>query len=165
MPKMTTLEELMVEDLKDLLDAENQLSRALPKMAKASTEPKLQEAFDSHLQETEGHVERLERIFQMLGKSPKGKVCQGMKGLLEEGSQMLKGAEKGATRDAAMISAAQRVEHYEMAGYGTVAAYARLLRQGEAASLLEQTLDEEKAADDKLGEIAISVNERAKVAA
>lgn len=162
---VTNIEELFADELKDLYSAENQLTKALPKMAKASTSTDLRGAFESHLEETEGHIKRLEKAFEILEKSPRGKTCHGMKGLIEEGSEMMKEVEKGATRDAAMISAAQRVEHYEIAGYGTVVAYARLLGQEEIADLLQETLDEEKAADEKLGSIAETVNSDAKMAA
>lgn len=162
---VTNIEELFADELKDLYSAESQLMKALPKMAKASTSTDLRDAFESHLKETEGHIQRLDKAFEILGKSPRGKTCHGMKGLIEEGSEIMKEVGKGATRDAAMISAAQRVEHYEIAGYGTVLAYARLLGQDEIADLLQETLDEEKSADEKLGAIAETVNSDAKVAA
>lgn len=162
---VSNIEELFVEELKDLYSAELQLVRALPRMAKTSSSKELRDAFYSHLKETEGHVQRLEKAFQILERSPRGKSCHGMKGLVEEGAEMMKEVEKGATRDAAMIAAAQRVEHYEIAGYGTVMAYARLLGQDDIADLLEETLSEEKAADEKLGTIAEIVNSDAKMAA
>jgi ferritin-like metal-binding protein YciE len=123
--------------------------------------PDLRQAFQSHLKETEGQIERLDRIFEMLGKSSKGKMCHGMKGVLEEGSEVLDETEKGAVRDAALISAAQRVEHYEMAGYGCVREYARIVGQKEIAPLLDETLKEEEVADKKLGTIAKQVNQAA----
>lgn len=120
--------------MKDLYSAENQIAKALPKMANAATSQELKKAFEKHLRETEGHIERLEQICQILGTNPKGKRCEGMKGVIEEGSSMLKEAEEGGVRDAALISAAQRVEHYEMAAYGTVRAYAtRTVKVRQAA--------------------------------
>jgi ferritin-like metal-binding protein YciE len=160
-----TIEKLFVEDLKDLYSAENQITKALPKMAKASSSQELRAAFEHHLEETRGQIERLDRIFEILEKSPKGKTCNGMKGLLQEGSEMLTEAEKGAVRDAAMVSAAQRVEHYEMAGYGAVRTYAEILGKTDIAQLLQETLQEEKAADKKLTEVAEQVNAKAPRAA
>ena len=156
-----TIEKLFIAELKDLYSADNQITRALPKMVKAATSADLKKAFESHLRETEGQIERLVEICNMLGTNPKGKSCEGMKGVLEEGSSMLHDSAEGDVRDAALISAAQRVEHYEMAAYGTVRAYARLLGQPKVAKLLEETLDEEKAADQKLTSIAQKVNVRA----
>src|SRR5579872_7173131 len=115
---VANLEELLINELKDLYSAEKQITKALPKLAKAAQSPELRAAFESHLQETIGHVERLDEIFETLGKSPRGKVCHGMQGVIEEGSEVLDDTEKGDVRDAALISAAQRVEHYEMAAYG-----------------------------------------------
>jgi ferritin-like metal-binding protein YciE len=157
-----TIEELFVDELKDLYSAEKQITKALPKMAKAANTAELRQAFESHLQETLGQVQRLEQIFEILSKSPRGKTCNGMKGVLEEGAEVLEEADKGAVRDAALISAAQRVEHYEMAGYGTVIAYAKLLGQSEIESLLTETLKEEKAADQKLTGLSKGVNSEAK---
>jgi ferritin-like metal-binding protein YciE len=145
-----SVEKLFEAELKDLYSAENQITKALPKMAKAATSDDLRKAFDSHLKETEGHVQRLEQIFEMLGKNPKGKTCAGMKGVLEEGSEMLEETQHGGIRDIALISAAQRVEHYEMAAYGTVRTYAERLDKPQIVKLLEDTLEEEKAADKKL---------------
>lgn len=156
-----SMEKLFVSELKDLYSAEKQITKALPKMAKAATSEELRKAFESHLKETEGQIQRLDRIFEILGKSATGKSCKGMKGVLEEGSEMLEETEEGDVRDAGMISAAQRVEHYEMAGYGAVRNYAELLGQKEIAELLQQTLDEEGAADKKLTQIAQKVNPRA----
>jgi ferritin-like metal-binding protein YciE len=161
MMSVDTIEKLFIAELKDLYSAENQITRALPKMVKAATSADLKKAFESHLRETEGQIERLVEICNMLGTNPKGKSCEGMKGVLEEGSSMLHDSAEGDVRDAALISAAQRVEHYEMAAYGTVRAYARLLGQPKVAKLLEETLDEEKAADQKLTSIAQKVNVRA----
>jgi ferritin-like metal-binding protein YciE len=161
-----TIEELFVDELKDLYSAEKQITKSLPKLAKAATSPELKDAFESHLKETFGQIERLEKVFEILGKSPRGKTCNGMKGVLEEGAEVLEETEKGSTvRDAALISAAQRVEHYEMAGYGCVREYAKLLGQKEIAQLLDETLTEEKAADSKLGQVAKQVNPAALQAA
>ncbi|HEY0760034.1 MAG TPA: ferritin-like domain-containing protein [Acidisarcina sp.] len=159
---VASIEELFVEELKDLYSAEKQITKALPKMAKATSSPELRTAFETHLEETQGQIQRLEQIFQILEKSPKGKVCNGMKGVLEEGSEVLEETDKGVLRDAALISAAQRVEHYEMAGYGSVREYAKLLGQTEIASLLDATLAEEKATDKKLSVISKQVNTEAK---
>jgi ferritin-like metal-binding protein YciE len=156
-----TMDELLLDELKDLYSAEKQITKALPKMAKAAVSPDLKKAFETHLEETKGHIERLDKIFEVLGKSPKGKVCHGMEGLLEEGSEVLKEADRGGVRDAALISAAQRVEHYEMAGYGSVREYASLLGQKQIASLLDETLEEEKATDEKLTGIAKKINPQA----
>jgi ferritin-like metal-binding protein YciE len=161
-----TIEELFVDELKDLYSAEKQITKSLPKLAKAATSPELRDAFESHLKETFGQIERLDKVFQILGKSPRGKTCNGMKGVLEEGAEVLEETEKGSSvRDAALISAAQRVEHYEMAGYGCVREYAKLLGQKEIAQLLDETLAEEKAADSKLGQVAKQVNPAALEAA
>lgn len=157
-----TIEKLFIEELKDLYSAENQITKALPKMVNAATSKDLKKAFESHLRETEGQIERLVQICNILGTSPKGKSCEGMKGVLEEGSSMLHESAEGNVRDAALISAAQRVEHYEMAAYGTVRSYAEILGQSEAAKLLEQTLEEEKAGDQKLTSIAQTVNVKAR---
>jgi ferritin-like metal-binding protein YciE len=156
-----TINELLLDELKDLYSAEKQITKALPKMAKAAASQDLKSAFENHLEETQGHVERLDKIFENLGKSPRGKTCHGMQGLLEEGSEMISESEKGPVRDAGLISAAQRVEHYEMAGYGSVREFASILGQNEIASLLEETLEEEKAADEKLSGIAKKVNPQA----
>jgi ferritin-like metal-binding protein YciE len=158
---MESMDDLLLDELKDLYSAEKQITKALPKLAKAAASEELKEAFQSHLEETRGHVERLDRIFEMLGKSPRGKMCRGMQGVIEEGSEILEESGKGALRDAALISAAQRVEHYEMAGYGSVREYAKILGQKEIASLLEETLEEEKAADKKLNGISRKINPQA----
>src|SRR5829696_9130150 len=143
---LDSLENLFLEELKDVYNAEKQLVRALPRMAKAAESPELQQAFTKHLRETEGHVQRLERIFRSLGETPRGKKCKGMEGLVEEGKEILE--EDGASEviDAALISAAQRVEHYEIAAYGCLSTYAQLLGFNAAAQLLEQNLNEEEAA-------------------
>jgi ferritin-like metal-binding protein YciE len=158
---VNTIQKLMTDELKDLYSAESQITKALPKLAKASSSQDLKTAFESHLEETRTQIERLEKIFKILEMSPKGKTCEGMKGVLKEGSEVLEETEAGAVRDAAMISAAQRVEHYEMAGYGAVRTYAQLLGQDKIVSLLQETLEEEKSADSKLTKIAKSVNSEA----
>jgi ferritin-like metal-binding protein YciE len=152
--KLGSLQELYVEELKDLYSAENQLLQALPKMAKAASSSDLRTAFEDHLEQTRDQVERLEKIFKKLDASPKGKKCKAMEGLIEESNELLTDEAEPAVLDAALIAAAQRVEHYEMAGYGSVRTFARLLRDQEAADLLQETLDEEEAADKKLTELA-----------
>jgi ferritin-like metal-binding protein YciE len=156
-----SIEKLFIAELKDLYSAENQITKALPKMVKAATSSDLKKAFENHLRETEGQIERLVQICNILGTSPKGKSCEGMKGVLDEGSSMLHESAEGDVRDSALISAAQRVEHYKMAAYGTVRTYAQILGQAEAAKLLEETLEEEKAAEQKLTSIAQKVNGKA----
>jgi ferritin-like metal-binding protein YciE len=157
-----TLEELLVDELKDLYSAEKQIIRALPKIIKAVSTPELQEGLANHLEETKGQVTRLEKIGELLGKKMSGKTCAGMKGVLEEGSEILEDTEKGLVRDAALISACQRVEHYEMAGYGSAREFARLLGQKEVAALLDETLAEEKNADKTLTGASKQVNAQAK---
>jgi ferritin-like metal-binding protein YciE len=147
---MSALRETFLDELADVFDAEKQLLKALPKMAKAAQNQELREAFESHLEETQGHVERLEQVFEIFGEPAKGKKCKAMQGLVEEGSELIE-EEEG---DAALICAAQKVEHYEIASYGTLATWARLLQQEDAADLLEETLEEEKAADEKLTGLA-----------
>jgi ferritin-like metal-binding protein YciE len=156
-----TLEELFIDELKDLYSAEKQIVRSLPKMAKAATTTELQEALQSHLEETKGQVERLEQIGEIVGKKLTGKTCNGMKGVLEEGSEVLEEVEDGSVLDAAIIGASQRVEHYEMAGYSAVRDFAKLLGLDEVVDLLEQTLAEEKAASQKLTAISKGVNSEA----
>jgi len=152
------LRHLYVEELKDLYSAENQLVKALPKMAKASTSPDLWAGFEKHLEQTKEHVARLEEIFNGLGESPKGKKCKGMEGLIKEGAEMIKEDPAPEELDAGLISAAQRVEHYEIAGYGCVSTYAKLLGETRAVSLLRQTLVDEKDTDEKLTQLAGSIN-------
>jgi ferritin-like metal-binding protein YciE len=159
--KVDNVEKLFVHELQDIYSAEKQITRALPKMAKAATSEDLRTALQTHLKETEGQIERLDKVFEMLGKPSTGKSCQGMKGLLEEGSETLEEIDKGEVRDAAIIAAAQRVEHYEMAAYGTVRTLAEMMGQKEIAQLLQQTLDEEGNADHKLTQIAQKVNRQA----
>jgi len=155
------LKELYVEELRDIYNAENQLVKALPKLAKAADSDELRRGFEEHLEQTRGHVARIEQIFEMLDESPKGKKCAGMEGLVEEGSEVIKEGLEGAVLDAALIGAAQRVEHYEIAAYGTVIAFAQTLGETEHASLLEETLSEEKKTDEKLTELAKQINEQA----
>src|SRR5215210_1440482 len=154
MAHIDSLRTHLVEELADALDAERQLTRALPKMAKAAASAKLKAAFQSHLRETERHVERIKQALQQLGERTSSKTCEGMQGLLEEGETMMSEAPAGALRDAVMITSAQKVEHYEIASYGTARTYAQLLGERTVARLLEQTLKEEKAADVKLTTIA-----------
>ena len=163
--KLDSLRSLWIEEMRDLYNAETQLLKALPKMAKKASTPELKEAFESHLDETQTHVERLDEIFDRLGKKPTGKTCKAMKGLIEEGAEMMMEDGLDSVIDAGIIAAAQRVEHYEIAGYGVVRTFASLLREDEAEELLQETLDEEGAADEKLTEIAESiVNEEAEEA-
>jgi ferritin-like metal-binding protein YciE len=161
--KMQTLEDLYEDLLKDLYSAEKQLVKALPKMAKNAESPDLQKAFEEHLDQTEQHVERIERIFSDLGSSPRGKKCVGMEGLIEEGDELLKEDVDPDVLDAGLIAAAQKVEHYEMAGYGTARAWAQKMGYHDAANLLQQTLEEESMANEKLTELAEShINMEAK---
>ena len=155
--KLDSLHDLLVDELKDLYSAENQLVKALPKMAKAASSPDLRAALNDHLKVTRAQVGRLERVFNQVGASPRGKKCKGMEGLIEEGKEVIKEEGSPAVLDAAIIGAAQRVEHYEMAGYGCVRTYAERLGYTEAARLLQQTLDEEAEADKTLTALAESV--------
>ena len=155
--KLDTLQKLYVDELRDLYNAENQLLKALPKMAKAASSEELKNAFEKHLEQTETHVERLEQVFQELDESPKGKTCRAMKGLIQEGSEILKEEGDPSVLDAGIIVAAQKVEHYEMAGYGSVRTFAELLNQKSAVELLQTTLDEESEANELLNGLAESV--------
>jgi ferritin-like metal-binding protein YciE len=160
--KFDSLDDLLIEQLQDLYDAEQQLTKALPKMAEAATDSQLRAAFSNHLTETQGHVSRLEQVFSLLGKTPESTTCQAMKGLVKEGSEMIDAEGDKNVKDAALIAAAQRVEHYEIAGYGTARTFADKLGHSQVASILQQTLDEEGAADKKLTQIAEqSINWRA----
>lgn len=160
--KVNSLRELYVAELKDAYDAENQIVKALPKMIKATTAPELRSALEAHLEQTRGHVQRLERIFAGLGEPAKAKKCDGLRGILEEGEKTISDGEQGPVLDAGLIAGAQRVEHYEMAAYGSLKTWAGQLGDQEAMSLLEQTLSEEKEADQKLTDIAMqSVNSEA----
>jgi len=155
------LKELYIEELKDLYNAETQLVKALPKLARAASSEELRRGFEDHLEQTKGHVERLQKIFDMLEESPKGKKCKGMEGLIEEGAEVTEEDYEGSLLDAALIGAAQRVEHYEIAGYGTVRSFAETLGESEHVSLLNETLEEEKETDEKLTELATQINAEA----
>jgi ferritin-like metal-binding protein YciE len=156
-----SLRELYVDELRDLYNAETQLVRALPKMAKASSNAELRQGFEEHLRQTSEQVSRLEQIFDMLGEKPTGKKCLGMEGLVKEGAETMQEDYEDAVMDAAIIGAAQRVEHYEIAGYGTVRAFAELMGENEHVSLIEQTLREEKETDNKLSQLAEEINAQA----
>src|ERR1700730_17208182 len=156
--KAETLQDLYLEQLRDLYDAENQLIKALPKMAKAASTPKLRKAFEDHLEQTREQAQRIETIFEGMGEKTKGQKCKAMEGLVKEGSEVIEEDMAEGVKDAALIAAAQRVEHYEIAGYGTVRTFANLLGESEAANLLEKTLEEEKETDEKLTEIAEQIN-------
>jgi ferritin-like metal-binding protein YciE len=162
--KESALKELYLKELRDIYDAEKQITKALPKMMKATSSSRLREAFEHHLQQTNTHVTRLEQIFEELDESPKGESCDGMEGLIEEGSNIIDEDLEGEAKDAGLISAAQRVEHYEMAAYGTVRTYANILGDKKAASLLQETLNEEKETDQKLTTLAESINIKAAAA-
>jgi ferritin-like metal-binding protein YciE len=161
-----TLHDAFIDELRDTYDAERQLLKALPKLAKASSSPELRTAFESHLEETRGQVERLEQVFASLEEKVRGKHCDGVAGIIEEGKRIMEEDFDEATMDACLIAAGQRSEHYEMAAYGTLVAWARAMGHTEAADLLQQTLDEEKAADEKLTALAEGgINQEAAVAA
>ncbi|HJT36101.1 MAG TPA: ferritin-like domain-containing protein [Pirellulales bacterium] len=153
---LETLADLFVDELKDLYSAEKQLVKALPKMAKAASSAKLRKGFEDHLRQTEDHVERLENIFEQMGVKPRGPKCEAMEGLIEEGKRVMKEDAEPAVMDAALIAAAQRVEHYEIAGYGTVRTFARMLGNNEAERLLQRTLEEESQTNEKLTKLAES---------
>jgi ferritin-like metal-binding protein YciE len=162
MANLDSLEALLQDEMKDIYDAEKQLTKALPKLAKKASAPELKEALEAHLEETEQHIERLEQAFEQLGMPARGKKCEGMKHLIDEGNDLISDAEDDAARDAVMIAAAQKVEHYEIASYGTIRTWANLLGKNDVAALFEDTLEEEKEADQKLTTIAESfVNEEA----
>jgi len=151
-----TLHDAFIDELRDTYDAEKQLTKALAKLARAATNPKLREAFETHLQETQGQIERLEQVFESLDEKARGKHCDGIAGIIEEGKSIMEEDFDEVTMDACLIAAGQRAEHYEMAAYGTLVAWAEAMGHSEAAELLQQTLDEEKAADKKLSGIAES---------
>lgn len=161
MSKTTNLEELLVDELKDLYSAETQLTKALPKMAKAATDENLKAGFEKHLEQTREHIARLDRAMELLEASPKGKTCKAMKGLIAEGEEKINEDASDAVKDAALIGAAQKVEHYEIAGYGTVRTYAELLGEEEIVELLQETLDEEAETDRQLTQLASSLNLKA----
>jgi ferritin-like metal-binding protein YciE len=154
MPKMTTLQDLFLEELRDVYDAENQLIKALSKMARAASSDELRKALEDHLEQTRGHAERLEQIFQQLGQKAKSKKCAAMDGLLEESKKLMEMESEDAVLDAALIGAAQKIEHYEMATYGTLRTWANILGHEDAAELLQQNLDEEGETDNLLTDIA-----------
>ena len=149
-----TLHDAFIDELRDAYDAEKQLTKALPKMAKAASSPQLRAAFQAHLEETRGQVERLEEVFESLDEKVSGKHCDGIAGIIEEGKSVMEEDFDDATMDACLIAGGQRAEHYEMAAYGTLVAWARAMGHEEAAVLLQETLDEEKAADEKLSSLA-----------
>jgi ferritin-like metal-binding protein YciE len=161
MTSLHTLKDLLIDELKDLYDAETQLVKALPKMAKAASSDELKAGFSEHLEQTKGHVERLERALEILDASPKGKTCKAMKGLIEEGAEAIETKAPDVIRDANLIGAAQRVEHYEIAAYGTARAFAETLNEGAVASLLQETLREESETDRKLTSLAGTINQDA----
>jgi ferritin-like metal-binding protein YciE len=154
---LQSLEDLFLHDLKDLYNAEQQIIKALPRMAKKASSPELRRAFEQHLKQTEAQVQRLERVFETLDEKAKGKTCKGMQGLIEEGKEMMGEDIEDDVLDAALIAAAQKVEHYEIAAYGTARTYAEMLGNREAARLLQQTLDEEGETDKKLTKLAESI--------
>lgn len=161
MPKISTAKDLLVEELKDLYSAESQLLKALPKMAKAAESEELKNAFTTHLKQTEGQVKRLEKVMKQLDESPKGKKCKAMEGLIEEAKEVLEEDYEPALRDLALIVAAQKVEHYEIAGYGSARTLAELLEEDDVAELLQETLDEEGETDKLLTQIAQTLSPEA----
>jgi ferritin-like metal-binding protein YciE len=162
MPTLDSLSDLLEDEIKDIYDAEKQLTRALPKLAKKAAAQELKDAFEEHLQQTEEHIARLEQVFDQMGMPARGKKCEGMQHLIAEGNDMISEAEDDATRDALLIAAAQKVEHYEIAAYGTLRVWANLLGKSDVAALFDDTLEEEKETDAKLTQIAESfVNQQA----
>ena len=157
MASLESLDDLLQDELRDMYDAEKQLTKALPKMAKNATSEELKQAFEEHLSQTEQHVERLEQAFEQLDIPARSKKCEGMKGLIAEGQEMMSEADDDATRDAVMIASAQKIEHYEIASYGSARTWANQLGKSEVASLLEETLEEEKETDQRLTTIAESM--------
>ena len=152
--RLDTLKKLYIDELRELYNAENQLIKALPKMAKAASSEELQDAFEKHLEQTKTHVDRLEEVFEEIGEKPKGKTCRAMKGLIEEGSEILHEDREESVIDAGIIVAAQKVEHYEIAGYGSVRTFAQLLGKDRSAELLQTTLEEESEANELLNKLA-----------
>lgn len=165
MSEITSLKDLLIEEIKDLYSAEHQLIKALPKMAAAATNADLKAGFTEHLAQTREHATRLEQAAKLLGDSPKGKTCKAMEGLVEEGNEAIEADAPDAVRDANLIGAAQRVEHYEIAAYGTAQAFAEKLGLEEVAQLLQTTLDEESETDEKLSALSDTVNDEAVAAA
>jgi ferritin-like metal-binding protein YciE len=164
MPALETLHDLLIHELRDLFDAENQLVKALPLLAKAARNEDLRNAFDLHLRETKEQVRRLETLFQALGTSPEGKKCKAMKGLVAEARECIEEDADPDVLDASLIVAAQKVEHYEIAGYGSARTFARVLKYDDAARVLEQTLKEESTTDEKLTQLAEKINPKAEAA-
>lgn len=164
MTSLHTLKDLLIDEMHDLYSAETQLLKALPKMAKAAASNELKAGFSEHLEQTKGHVERLERALALLDAPPKGKICKAMKGLIEEGAEAIEAKAPDAIRDANLIGAAQRVEHYEIAAYGTARAFAETLNEDAVAALLQETLNEESETDQKLTALAEIINEEANAA-
>ncbi|MCL4297771.1 MAG: ferritin-like domain-containing protein [Anaerolineae bacterium] len=156
--ELNSLKTLFIDQLKDLKDAENQLTKALPKMAKAASSPELQQAFERHLEQTKGHLERVEQVLTEVSGNNRGKKCKAMEGLIEEGAELMKEKAEPEVMDAGLIAAAQKVEHYEIASYGTARTYANLLGMNQAAKTLQQILDEEGQTDKMLTQIAESIN-------
>ena len=166
MAETGTLHDAFIDELRDAYDAEKQLTKALGKLARAASNPQLRDAFEAHLEETQEHVERLEQVFESLDEKVRGKHCEGIAGIIEEGKSVMEEDFDDTTMDACLIAAGQRAEHYEMAAYGTLVAWAQTMGHTDAARLLQQTLDEEKAADKKLSGLAESgINQRAAEAA
>lgn len=159
--ELNSLKTLFIDQLKDLKDAENQLTKALPKMAKAASSPELQQAFERHLEQTKGHLERVEQVLTEVSGSNRGKKCKAMEGLIEEGAELMQEKAEPEVMDAGLIAAAQKVEHYEIASYGTARTYANLLGMSQAAKTLQQILDEEGQTDKRLTQIAESINVQA----
>ncbi|MBE7549606.1 MAG: ferritin-like domain-containing protein [Anaerolineales bacterium] len=159
--ELNSLKTLFIDQLKDLKDAENQLTKALPKMAKAASSPELQQAFERHLEQTKGHLERVEQVLTEVSGNNRGKKCKAMEGLIEEGAELMKEKAEPEVMDAGLIAAAQKVEHYEIASYGTARTYANLLGMSQAAKTLQQILDEEGQTDKRLTQIAESINVQA----
>jgi len=163
--ELGSLRDLFVEELKDLYSAENQILKALPRMIKKASSRQLKSGFEQHLKETQGHVERLDKIFQELDESPRGKKCKGMEGIIADGKELMSQDAEPQVMDAGLISAAQHMEHYEIAGYGAVRTYADLLGHSNMVDLLQSTLDEEKTTDEKLTQVAGNINVQAQKAA
>lgn len=164
MPALETLHDLFVHELRDLFDAETQLVKSMPLMSKAAKSDELRNAFDLHLRQTKEQVRRLEQVFQALGESPEGKRCKGMAGLIEEAKELIEEEADPDVRDAGLIVAAQKVEHYEIAGYGSVCTFAKVLKYDDALRLLKQTIDEEEKTDKLLTDLAETLNSRAEIA-
>jgi ferritin-like metal-binding protein YciE len=162
MAKVTTMEELFLDEIRDLYDAERQLTKALPEMADAASSDELRNAFQEHFEQTMNQVKRLERIFEVLGEKPTGKKCAAMTGLIKEGNEMVSASDETAVRDAGLIAAAQKVEHYEISGYGSARTHAEILGDNRAVRLLDETLFEEIEADQRLNDLAMTlINEEA----